>query len=141
MKEFANINEETIRSMGIRVAKGIFATCAHSVSEQIMETSDPVCKYFRREKVYVEGKLANVLVSGSAAAWNEDIALLQAHDDWAEMDLGSIAAVRRELLEKYRVNSLFLFADFRVYFRYNYWALSLFYHDTDSRDIFSLASA
>jgi hypothetical protein len=61
--------------MGIRVAKGIFVTCAHSVSEKITETSDPILEHFRRERVYVEGKLANVLVSGSVAAWNEDIEL------------------------------------------------------------------
>ena len=117
MKEFANIIKEKIHSMGIRIAKGIFATCAHSISEQMMETSDPFCKYFRREKIEVEGKSANVLVSGSAVTWNQDIALLQAHDDWVEMDLGSVAAVRRGLLEKYRVASLFFLLILECIFR------------------------
>lgn len=80
-----------------------------------------------------------MLISGSAAVWNRDIALLQAHHDWAEKDVGSVAAVRRGLLEKYRVASLFLYADFRVYFPSNYLTMSLFCRAIGSRGIFSLA--
>ena len=93
--------------MGIRVAKGIFVTCAHSVSEQITESRDPVYEHFRREKICVEGKLAaNLLVIGSVTPWNEDIALFEVQDDWAELDLGSVAAVKTKALERYRVTSL-----------------------------------
>ena len=102
--------------MGIRVAKGIFVTCAHSVSEQITESKDPVYKHFRREKICVEGKLANLLVIGSVTPWNQDIALLEAQDDWVELDLGSVAAVKTKVLDRYRVASLFFFLNLECIF-------------------------
>ena len=77
----ANMHIEEYQSMGISVAKGLFVTCAHSVSEQVTESSDPVYKHFRREKICVEGKLVNLLVIGSVTSWNLDIALLEAQDD------------------------------------------------------------
>lgn len=107
--------------MGIRVAKGIFVTCAHSVSETMTETNAPGDQHFRRVRISVDGKLANLLFIGSAMPWNCDIALLGAQDDWLAMDLGSVAAVKTEPLERYRVPYfLFIFSDFRVYFQCNY---------------------
>ena len=129
---------EEFHSMGIRVAKGIFVTCAHSVSEQVTESSDPVYKHFRREKICVEGKLVNLLVIGSVTPWNQDIALLEAQNDWVESDLGSVAAVKTKVLDRYRVASLSFFSEFRVYFRCNPLGRILFYRATDFRVIFSV---
>ena len=89
--------------MGIRIAKRIFVTCAHSVSEPMTETNAPGDQHFRRVRICVDGILTNLLFIGSAMPWNCDIALLGAQDDWLAMDLGSIAAVKTEALERYRV--------------------------------------
>jgi hypothetical protein len=129
---------EEFHSKGIRVAKGIFVTCAHSVSEQVTESMDPIYKHFRREKICVEGKLANLLLIGSATPWNQDIALLEAQDDWAGLDLGSVAAVKTKVLERYRVTSLITFSEFRVYFLCSPLGRISFYRAIDFRVMFSL---
>lgn len=119
--ESANVHVEEFNSKGIRVAKGLFVTCAHSVSEQVTESSDPIWKHFRRVKISVEGKTANLLLIGETTPSNLDIALLQAQDDWAGMDLGSMASVKRTELDTYRVASLSLSLILECLFRGNIW--------------------
>jgi hypothetical protein len=68
----------------------------------------PFINISQERKICVNGKLANLLILGSATPRNQDITLLQAQDDWAELSLGSVAAVKTKVLDSYRVASLSL---------------------------------
>lgn len=125
--------------MGVRVAKGIFVTCAHSVTEKIAESNSPADEHFKRDRICVGGQLVNLLAMGKVEPWSDDVALLEAQDDWAEMDNGSVAAVKTATLDIYRVcTSGFFFSDFRAYFRYSHLAPIFFCHATDSRVTFNM---